>query len=59
MAAMLNREDQIVPGIVLLGVVFVVGVNLLVDLADAFLHPQIQTQWRSRLWGLHTKATYA
>jgi ABC-type dipeptide/oligopeptide/nickel transport system permease component len=56
---MLNREYQIVPGVVLLGVVFVVGVNLLVDLADPFLHAQLQMQWRSLLWGLHTKATHA
>ena len=43
-AAILNREYQIVQGAVLLGVVFVVGVNLLVDLAYAFLHPKIRVQ---------------
>jgi peptide/nickel transport system permease protein len=43
-AAILNRDYQIVQGAVLLGVAFVVGVNLLVDLAYAFLHPKIQVQ---------------
>jgi len=43
-AAILNREYQIVQGAVLLGVVFVVVVNLLVDLAYGFLHPKIRVQ---------------
>jgi peptide/nickel transport system permease protein len=43
-AAILNRDYQIVQGAVLLGVVFVVGVNLLVDLTYAFLHPKIRVQ---------------
>jgi peptide/nickel transport system permease protein len=43
-AAILNREYQIVQGAVLLGVVFVVVVNLRVDLAYAFLHPKIRVQ---------------
>jgi peptide/nickel transport system permease protein len=42
--AILNRDYQIVQGAVLLGVVFVVGVNLLVDLTYAFLHPKIRVQ---------------
>jgi peptide/nickel transport system permease protein len=40
--AILNRDYQIVQGAVLLGVIFVVVVNLLVDLAYAFLHPKIR-----------------
>jgi peptide/nickel transport system permease protein len=43
-AAILNRDYQIVQGAVLLGVVFVVGVNLFVDLTYAFLHPKIRVQ---------------
>jgi peptide/nickel transport system permease protein len=43
-AAILNRDYQIVQGAVLLGVVFVVSVNLLVDLTYAFLHPKIRVQ---------------
>jgi peptide/nickel transport system permease protein len=43
-AAILNRDYQIVQGAVLLGVVFVVVVNLMVDLAYAFLHPKIRVQ---------------
>jgi peptide/nickel transport system permease protein len=43
-AAILNRDYQIVQGAVLLGVIFVVVVNLLVDLAYAFLHPKIRVQ---------------
>jgi peptide/nickel transport system permease protein len=43
-AAILNRDYQIVQGAVLLGVVFVVGVNLLVDLTYALLHPKIRVQ---------------
>jgi peptide/nickel transport system permease protein len=42
--AILNRDYQIVQGAVLLGVIFVVVVNLLVDLAYAFLHPKIRVQ---------------
>jgi peptide/nickel transport system permease protein len=42
--AILNRDYQIVQGAVLLGVVFVVVVNLLVDLTYAFLHPKIRVQ---------------
>jgi peptide/nickel transport system permease protein len=41
-AAILNREYQIVQGAVLLGVVFMVVVNLLVDLTSAFLNPKIR-----------------
>jgi peptide/nickel transport system permease protein len=41
-AAILNREYQIVQGAILLGVVFVVVVNLLVDLTYAFLNPKIR-----------------
>jgi peptide/nickel transport system permease protein len=41
-AAILNREYQIVQGAVLLGVVFVVVVNLIVDLTYAFLNPKIR-----------------
>jgi ABC-type dipeptide/oligopeptide/nickel transport system permease component len=41
-AAILNRDYQIVQGAVLLGVAFVVVVNLLVDLTYAFLHPKIR-----------------
>jgi peptide/nickel transport system permease protein len=41
-SAILNREYQVVQGAVLLGVVFVVGVNLIVDLAYAFLNPKIR-----------------
>jgi peptide/nickel transport system permease protein len=41
-AAILNREYQVVQGAVLLGVVFVVGVNLIVDLTYAFLNPKIR-----------------
>jgi peptide/nickel transport system permease protein len=41
-AAILNREYQIVQGAILLGVVFVVVVNLLVDLTYAFLNPRIR-----------------
>jgi peptide/nickel transport system permease protein len=40
--AILNRDYQIVQGAVLLGVIFVVVVNLLVDLTYAFLHPKIR-----------------
>jgi peptide/nickel transport system permease protein len=43
-AAILNRDYQIVQGAVLLGVVFVVVVNLCVDLTYAFLHPKIRVQ---------------
>lgn len=43
-AAIVNRDYQIVQGAVLLGVTFVVGVNLLVDLAYGFLHPKLQVQ---------------
>jgi ABC-type dipeptide/oligopeptide/nickel transport system permease component len=42
--AILNRDYQIVQGAVLLGVIFVVVVNLLVDLTYAFLHPKIRVQ---------------
>ena len=42
--AILNRDYQIVQGAVLLGVVFVVVVNLCVDLTYAFLHPKIRVQ---------------
>lgn len=41
-AAILNREYQVVQGAVLLGVVFVVVVNLIVDLTYAFLNPKIR-----------------
>jgi peptide/nickel transport system permease protein len=41
-AAILNREYQIVQGAVLLGVVFVVVVHLIVDLTYAFLNPKIR-----------------
>jgi peptide/nickel transport system permease protein len=43
-AAILNREYQIVQGAVLLGVVFVVVVNLIVDVTYAFLNPKIRVQ---------------
>jgi len=41
-AAILNREYQVVQGAVLLAVVFVVVVNLIVDLTYAFLNPKIR-----------------
>ena len=41
-AAILNREYQVVQGAVLLGVIFVVVVNLIVDLTYAFLNPKIR-----------------
>jgi peptide/nickel transport system permease protein len=43
-AAILNRDYQVVQGAVLLGVAFVVVVNLTVDLTYAFLHPKIRVQ---------------
>jgi peptide/nickel transport system permease protein len=41
-AAILNREYQVVQGAVLLAVAFVVVVNLVVDLTYAFLNPKIR-----------------
>ncbi len=40
--AIFNREYQVVQGAVLIGVVFVIVVNLLVDIAYAFLNPKIR-----------------
>ena len=41
-AAILNRDYPMVQGAILVGVVFVVVVNLLVDLTYAFLNPRIR-----------------
>jgi peptide/nickel transport system permease protein len=41
-AAILNRDYAVVQGAILLGVVSVVVVNLLVDIAYAFLNPRIR-----------------
>jgi peptide/nickel transport system permease protein len=41
-AAILNRDYAIVQGAILVGVVAVVVVNLVVDLAYAFLNPRIR-----------------
>jgi peptide/nickel transport system permease protein len=40
--AIFNREYHVVQGAVLIGVVFVIVVNLLVDIAYAFLNPKIR-----------------
>lgn len=40
--AIFNREYHVVQGAVLIGVVFVIAVNLLVDIAYAFLNPKIR-----------------